>query len=51
MCVHVLVAGNYFCYYKGILNLLSLIIVLLILVLVLFGSTKSKLKELERVVL
>lgn len=47
VCVHVLVAGNYCCYCKGILNLFSLIVVLLILVLVLFGSTKSKLKELE----
>ena len=51
MCVHVLVAGNYCCYCKGTLNLFSLIVALLILVLVLFGSTKSKLKELERVVL
>ena len=51
VCVHVLVAGNYCCYCKGTLNLFSLIIAHLILVVVLFGSTKSKLKELERVVL
>ena len=47
MCVHVFVAGNYCCYCKGTLNLFSLIIARLILVVVLFGSTKSKLKELE----